>query len=180
MACQGTQRMSALTLRPTIHKTSDMTTTAESVWDYPRPPALVSDTRRILVRFDGITIADSVATYRVLETSHPPVFYIPASDTKTDLLIPSSSTTFCEFKGHATYWSIRSDQPEAHNCAWSYRSPSSSFTDIADHFAFYPSRMEECSVDGEIVQSQKGDFYGGWITSEIQGPFKGGAGTWGW
>lgn len=157
-----------------------MTQAQESVWDYPRPPLVQPDTRRIVVTFEGSTIADSTATQRVLETSHPPVFYIPAADVDTSLLVPSPLTTFCEFKGHATYWSIRSDRPEAHNCGWSYPTPNASFAALTDHFAFYPSRMDECSVDGELVQSQEGDFYGGWITSEITGPFKGGAGTWGW
>jgi len=152
----------------------------ESVWDYPRPPALEPDTRRIVVEFDTHTLANSTSAYRVLETSHPPVFYIPAKDVATELLVPSTTTTYCEFKGHATYWSVRSDRPEAENCAWSYPSPNAAFAQIANHYAFYPSRMDLCTVNGEIVASQAGDFYGGWITAEIAGPFKGGPGTLGW
>ena len=153
---------------------------AESVWDYPRPPPLEPDTRRIVVEFDTHTLADSTSTFRVLETSHPPVFYIPAKDVATELLVRSPSTTYCEFKGHATYWSVRSERPEAENCAWSYPSPNAAFAQITNHYAFYPSRMDACTVDGEIVISQSGDFYGGWITSEISGPFKGAPGTLGW
>ncbi len=150
----------------------------ESVWDYPRPPRIEGDTRHVVVESRGVVLADTRSAVRVLETSHPPVFYIDREDVVTEHLIPSSHTTFCEFKGHATYWDVRIE-PRILHAAWSYPSPRAGFTSIADRIAFYPSRVD-CSVDGEWVDPQAGDFYGGWVTSEIIGPFKGGPGTLGW
>lgn len=152
----------------------------ESVWDYPRPPRLQETSKQIQIVFNGEMIADTHRAFRVLETSHPPVYYIPPEDLRMEFLTMTPRSSFCEFKGQATYWTIRVGEREAANVAWSYESPSKSFAAIRGYLAFYPSRMDACYVDGEQVQAQPGDFYGGWITSEIVGPFKGSAGTWGW
>jgi len=152
----------------------------ESVWDYPRPPRLEVTHRRVRVIFQGETIAESRRAKRVLETSHPPVYYIPLEDVRREFLHLSPRRSFCEFKGQAHYWTVRVGDREARDAAWSYPHPSPGFAAIRDHLAFYPSRLDACYVDDEQVQSQAGDFYGGWITSDIEGPFKGGAGTEGW
>jgi uncharacterized protein (DUF427 family) len=116
----------------------------------------------------------------VLETSHPPVYYIPPEDIKMEYLSAADRATFCEWKGTASYYSIAVGDKKAANAAWFYPHPSASFAPLAGYVAFYPSKMEACLVDGEQVQAQPGDFYGGWITREIVGPFKGDAGTSGW
>lgn len=158
----------------------DSPASKESVWDYPRPPRVESTNRRVRVVFQGKNIAESRQAKRVLETSHPPVFYIPPEDVRREFLHPSSRTSFCEFKGSAHYWTVRIGDREVPNAAWSYPRPSQGYEAIRDHFAFYPSLMDACYVDEEKVQPQPGDFYGGWITSDIEGPFKGGPGTKGW
>jgi len=147
----------------------------ESVWDYPRPPRLEPSSKTVRVMLGGEVIAESSRAYRVLETSHPPTWYIPKADIKMELLRPTRKSSFCEWKGQASYWSAAS----AENAAWSYESPNASFKPIQGHLAFYPSRFE-CYVDDERVAAQPGDFYGGWITQDIAGPFKGGVGTSGW
>lgn len=152
----------------------------ESVWDYPRPPRLERVGARLRVIFGGQTIADTTSGYRVLETSHPPVYYIPPDDIAQQYLQGAPGSSWCEFKGHARYWSLNVDGRVAENAAWSYPTPSAAFADIAGYLAFYASRVDQCWVDGERVQPQEGDFYGGWITARIVGPFKGGAGTRGW
>jgi uncharacterized protein (DUF427 family) len=152
----------------------------ESVWDYPRPPRLEKVSARLRVIFGGQTVADTVSGYRVLETSHPPVYYIPPEDIAQPCLRPAAGSSWCEFKGQAKYWSLNVGGQQAENAAWSYPSPSPAFAEIAGYLAFYASRVDECWVDEERVQPQQGDFYGGWITSRIVGPFKGGAGTRGW
>lgn len=152
----------------------------ESVWDYPRPPRLEESGRHIEVRFNGVTIADTHRARRVLETSHPPVYYIPPEDIRMEFLTPTDRSSFCEFKGSARYYSITVGDQTAHNVAWFYPTPTSEFAGLRDYVAFYPSSMEACLVDDEIVQAQAGDFYGGWVTSDIVGPFKGGPGTLGW
>ncbi len=136
--------------------------------------------KRVRVEFGGETIAESTRAMRVLETSHPPVFYIPREDVREAFLRPSARSTFCEFKGRAVYHSLDVNGRQAVNVAWSYPEPVRGFEAIRGYLAFYPSRVDACYVDDERVQSQEGDFYGGWITSEIVGPFKGAAGTWGW
>lgn len=115
----------------------------------------------------------------MLETSHPSSWYIPPSHVNSDFLVRTSKGSFCEWKGSATYWSVRANDKTAENVAWSYASPTLSFAAIKDHFAFYPS-VFECFVDGERVTPQPGNFYGGWITSDVVGPFKGIPGSWGW
>jgi uncharacterized protein (DUF427 family) len=152
----------------------------ESVWDYPRPPRVEPSTRHIRIIFNGITIADTRRALRVLETSHPPAFYIPPADVRTEFLTPTPQATFCEYKGTARYYTITVGEQRAVNAAWFYARPTAPYAAIADHIAFYPGRMDACYVDDERVQAQAGDFYGGWITSEIVGPFKGAPGTRGW
>lgn len=152
----------------------------ESVWDYPRPPRLEDSTRHIRIVFNGETIADTTAAKRVLETSHPPSYYIPPADLRLEYFSRTSRSTFCEWKGQAAYYTITVGDRSAENAAWFYPTPTANFANLKDYVAFYPSRMDACYVDDELVQAQPGDFYGGWITSEIVGPFKGGMGTWGW
>lgn len=153
----------------------------ESVWDYPRPPRLERSTRRIEIWFAGVKIADSRAAQRVLETSHPPVYYLPPQDVRMEHLKPSPRrASWCEWKGQARYYDVEINGRRAPAAAWTYPRPTRAFAPIADHVAFYPGRMEACFVDGERVEAQEGDFYGGWITSEIVGPFKGASGTRHW
>lgn len=149
----------------------------ESVWDYPRPPRVELARHRVRVEFHGETIADSMAAYRVLETSHPPTYYIPPSDVRLEFLRADSQRTYCEFKGSASYWDLVVGSRVSEQAAWSYPSPTPAFSVLKDCLAFYPSRVDGCFVDDERVQAQEGDFYGGWITANLTGPFKGGAGT---
>jgi uncharacterized protein (DUF427 family) len=152
----------------------------ESVWDYPRPPRVEPVSKRIRVIFNGVVIADSRTAQRVLETSHPPVYYLPPEDVRQEFLQASARRSHCEFKGLAHYWHVRVADREARHAAWSYPQPQPGYETIRHHFAFYPSLMDACYVDEEKVQPQPGDFYGGWISSDIRGPFKGGPGTQGW
>ena len=153
----------------------------ESVWDYPRPPRLEPVPQRIRVRHSGITVADSVAALRILETSHPPVYYIPAHDVVADLLRPSvSRQSFCEFKGLASYWNLVIEGSTVRDVGWSYAQPVAAYAALAGHLAFYASKVDECWVGDERVVPQAGDFYGGWITTNLRGPFKGAPGTLGW
>ena len=154
--------------------------TLESVWDYPRPPRLEKCDERLRVVFNGETIADTMAGFRVLETSHPPAYYLPPGDIAQQYLVTETGSSWCEFKGHADYWSLDVRGLRADNAAWSYPEPTIAYAEIAGYLAFYASRVDACWVGDEIVQPQQGDFYGGWITSRIVGPFKGGAGTRGW
>jgi uncharacterized protein (DUF427 family) len=151
----------------------------ESVWDYPRPPAIVVDQRRVEVRFENLIIADSRQNYRILETASPPTFYIPPRDVCVHLLEPYPGISVCEWKGVARYWGLRDHSRFAQAFGWSYPSPTPPFEAISNHFSFYPGRVE-CYVDDERVRPQFGEFYGGWITSEIVGPFKGSADTQHW
>lgn len=144
----------------------------ESVWDYPRPPAVEKSDRRIRVVLGGRTIVDTTDSYRVLETSHPPVYYIPRSAIDPALLHPNRRRTFCEYKGVADYVDLVVDHHRVDAAAWFYSNPSPGYEDIANHLAFYPGKMDECWVDDDLVTPQIGDFYGGWITPEITGPFK--------
>ena len=152
----------------------------ESVWDYPRPPRLEPSSRLVRVELAGETIAESRAALRVQETSHPPVYYIPPEDIRVEFLRRSERQTVCEWKGIAIYYTVTVRERSAHDAAWCYPDPEPAFAPLARYVAFYPSRMDACFVDGERVTSQPGDFYGGWITSEIAGPFKGDPGTQGW
>lgn len=152
----------------------------ESVWDYPRPPRLEQTSKRIEVWFAGEKIADSRQAWRVLETSHPPVYYLPPGDVNMAALTPASGTSICEWKGSAAYFDLTLGETSAQRAAWTYPTPLPDFTPIANHIAFYPAAMDECRVDGERVQPQPGTFYGGWVTSDIVGPFKGEPGSQGW
>jgi uncharacterized protein (DUF427 family) len=152
----------------------------ESVWDYPRPPRLEACSRRIRVEFGGKTIADTQRALRVLETSHPPVYYIPFEDIRMEYLKDREGSSFCEWKGRARYYSVAVNGKLADKAAWGYPNPTPAYAGIKDHLAFYPAEMDACTVDGERVRPQQGDFYGGWITENIVGPFKGGPGSWGW
>ncbi|MCS7013955.1 MAG: DUF427 domain-containing protein [Chloroherpetonaceae bacterium] len=152
----------------------------ESVWNYPRPPRLEPTARRLRVFFAGEKIADTTRALRVLETSHPPTYYIPVEDIKMQYLQPSTHWSFCEFKGEAAYWTVQVGKRSSPNAAWSYPNPTPRYADLKNHIAFYASRVDECYVDDERVIPQAGDFYGGWITSDLIGPFKGGRDTWGW
>lgn len=152
----------------------------ESVWDYPRPPRVDDSSKLIQVRFNGVWIAESRCARRVLETSHPPVYYLPPEDVRMELLRPNPQATWCEWKGLAQYYDVEVEGRTAPAAAWYYPMPTRIYDPIKDYVAFYPHAMEACFVDGERVQSQEGDFYGGWITGDIVGPFKGGAGTLGW
>jgi len=152
----------------------------ESVWDYPRPPALEATEAHLLIVLGGVTIADTRAAYRVLETSHPPNYYLPPDAVVPGALVPAPGSSFCEWKGTARYLTVRGGDREEVAAAWAYDTPSPRFTPIAGYVAFYPGRMDACFVDGERVVPQDGGFYGGWITSRVVGPFKGGPGTRGW
>ncbi|MFI8497697.1 DUF427 domain-containing protein [Streptomyces sp. NPDC085524] len=149
----------------------------ESVWEYPRPPRVEPDARHVVIVHRGVTLADSWSCRRVLETSHPPVFYVPHDDVRSDLLSRAQRVTACEWKGVATYWTLVMDGHTVRDVAWSYEDPLAGYLSIARHFAFYAGRVDLCTVGGERVKAQPGDFYGGWITGEILGPFKGGAGS---
>ncbi len=152
----------------------------ESVWDYPRPPRLEPCHKHIQIIFNGVTIVDTKNAYRVLETSHPPHYYIPPEDIQMEYLQPSQKGSFCEWKGTANYYTLTVNDKQAVNVGWYYPNPTPAFSDIKDYVAFYADPMDKCLVNGEIVTPQPGTFYGGWITSDIVGPFKGGAGSWGW
>lgn len=152
----------------------------ESVWDYPRPPRLEDSPKHIQVIFNGTLIADTRRAKRVLETSHPPVYYIPPEDIKMEHLASTGRTTWCEWKGKAAYYTIGVGDKQVENAAWYYPRPEPSFESLKGYVAFYPSLMDACYVDGERVQAQAGDFYGGWLTRDIVGPFKGEPGTRWW
>ena len=150
------------------------------MWDYPRPPRLERDPRRVRVVLGGERIADTTGAYRVLETSHPPSFYLPREDFAPGALSPAEGASFCEWKGRAAYLDVTGGGVTAPAAAWTYPDPTPSFAAIAGYISLYPGRMESCHVGDALVERQEGDFYGGWITPEIVGPFKGGPGTWGW
>lgn len=152
----------------------------ESVWDYPRPPALVACTERIRVVHRGHTVADTTQALRVLETSHPPTYYLPRADVDQRLLVPSANRSLCEWKGKASYWSLSIDGVVDADVAWSYERPTGPFVAITGHLAFYAQAVDECWVGDERVTPSPGNFYGGWITSRVVGPFKGAPGTLGW
>ena len=153
--------------------------TPESVWDYPRPPRLEPVAQEIRIVLAGRVVARTTEAKRVLETSHPPVYYLPRACFSC-ALEPLSRTSFCEWKGRAAYWSLREGEWLSHECAWSYQNPVAAFAAIADHLAVYPQAMDACFVGDEQVTPQPGGFYGGWLTRNLQGPFKGAPVTMGW
>ncbi|MFZ4409070.1 MAG: DUF427 domain-containing protein [Paracraurococcus sp.] len=158
-----------MTLRPT-----------ERVADYPRPPRLEASDRHIRILLGGETIAETREAWRVLETFHPPSWYLPPDAFRPGVLRPAPGASLCEWKGRARYWTLVAGGAVATAAGWSYPDPTAAFADIQDHVAVYAGRMEACFVDGERVVPQPGGFYGGWITAELVGPFKGGPGTLGW
>ena len=152
----------------------------ELVWDYPRPPRVEDSTRRIRVVLNGQVVADTHRAKRVLETSQAPAYYIPPEDVNQEYLQPSDLLTWCEWKGQAAYYTVVVGDRKARNAAWSYPEPNRRYAEIKGYIAFYPQHMEACYVDDERVQTPPGNFYGGWITGDIVGPFKGAPGTEGW
>jgi uncharacterized protein (DUF427 family) len=156
-------------------------TRVESVWDYPRPPAVTSCAGRVRLELAGELLAESTRALRVLETSHPPTVYLPPEDVRADLLTPSAArSTWCEFKGVAHYLDAVVGGRRFHAVGWTYRIPSPGYEALRDHVAFFPGRVDAAWIGEERVQAQEGDFYGGWITADLVGPFKGPPGTLGW
>jgi len=147
-----------------------------SVWDFPRPPAIEPVRVEVSVRFGAIEIARSSRCLRVLETGSPPTYYIPPDDVERSLLEPAEGRSLCEWKGEAHYWDLAGVSHGPPRVAWSYPEPFPEFRRLADHLAFYPSRLE-CFVGSARAEPQPGGFYGGWVTPELVGPFKGEPGT---
>lgn len=149
----------------------------ESVWDHPRPPRVDPSDELVQIRVGGVLVASSTRTLRVLETSHPPTYYVPISDFADGALRRAAGSSWCEFKGAATYFDVVGGEVTAPGAAWTYPDPTPGFEAILDHVAVMPAAMDECRVDSEVVRPQEGAFYGGWITSRVVGPFKGGPGS---
>jgi uncharacterized protein (DUF427 family) len=152
----------------------------ESVWDYPRPPRVEASRESIEVWLGGVRVAASTRSLRVLETSHPPAYYLPVDDFEPGALRRAEGSSWCEFKGQAAYLDVLGGDAVAPRAAWTYPAPSPGFEAIAGHGAVMPGSMDRCTVDGEVVRAQEGGFYGGWITARVVGPFKGVPGSWGW
>ena len=152
----------------------------ESVWDYPRPPAVTPSDRRARIELGGVVIAESDRALRVLETSHPPTLYLPLADVADGVLTAAGHGSFCEFKGRAAYFDVAAGGREEARAAWFYPEPDPAYAMLAGHVSFYPGRMDACWLGDERVRAQAGDFYGGWITTDLAGPFKGPPGTRGW
>ncbi|MBI5161855.1 MAG: DUF427 domain-containing protein [Micrococcales bacterium] len=152
----------------------------ESVWDYPRPPRVEPTGEHVVVRLGGAVIAETDAALRVLETSHPPAYYLPRSAFVAGALTAAPGGSWCEFKGAASYLDVHGGGRVAGGAAWFYPRPAPGFEVLRERVSLYPGRMDGCEVDGEPVVPQEGGFYGGWITSRVVGPFKGAPGTLGW
>ena len=152
----------------------------EDVWHYPRPPAIEPVAKTIRIAFGGRTVAETDAAFRILETSHPPVYYLPRGAFADCEVEPAPGRSICEWKGPARYWTIRAGDTVAERVAWSYPDPYAPYAAIRDHLAVYAGPMDGCFVGGERVTPQPGGFYGGWITSDLKGPFKGVPGSAGW
>ena len=152
----------------------------ESVWDYPRPPRLEASGAHVLVVLGGVTVVDTRRALRVLETSHPPTYYLPLADADPAAFVPASGTSWCEWKSQASYLDVMGGDQRATAAAWTYLTPTPAFAALVDHVALYPGRMDRCTVDGEVVRAQDGEFYGGWVTDAVVGPFKGAPGSLGW
>ena len=151
----------------------------QSVWDFPHPPALAADTREVVIHWGGVEIARSRRAIRVLETAHPPSFYLPWVDVARPFFEAAAGASFCEWKGPARYWSLVDGARRLDRVAWSYPQPLEGAEALADCVALYPTHLD-CKVDGLPVRAQPGGFYGGWITAELTGPFKGEPGSEGW
>lgn len=152
----------------------------ESVWAYPRPAIAQSTDARITIEHRGQIVADTSAAIRTLETSHPPSYYIPRAAIAPDMLRRVEGSSFCEWKGAAAYWDVIVGDAVLPRVGWSYANPTAPFAMLRDHVAFYAAPFDRCTVDGERVVPQSGEFYGGWITSKVSGPFKGIPGSRGW
>jgi uncharacterized protein (DUF427 family) len=152
----------------------------ESVWRFPRPAVAEPSGRHVRIEHRGVLVADTRAAVRTLETSHPPSWYVPPGDIPPGLLRMSKRQSFCEWKGHAIYWDLEVGGALLADVAWSYPDPTAVFAVLRDHIAFYAGPIDHCTVDGEQVLPQPGGFYGGWITSDLAGPFKGVPGSMGW
>lgn len=150
------------------------------MWDYPRPPKIEAVADPVRVELEGLVLARSDRALRVLETASPPTYYIPPEDVRLDHLLPSRKRSFCEWKGVASYWNVRVGERQVENAAWSYADPDAGFERLRGHLAFFAGRVDACWVGDRRVIPQAGDFYGGWVTPEILGPFKGDPGTEGW
>lgn len=152
----------------------------ESCWDYPRPPALVTSSETVEVVLGGVVVASTTRSWRVLETSHPPTYYLPREAFVEGALREAAGSSHCEWKGAASYYDLVGGGLVAARAAWTYLSPTARFAELAGAVSVMPGQVDECRVDGETVLPQAGGFYGGWITSRVVGPFKGEPGTWGW
>jgi uncharacterized protein (DUF427 family) len=152
----------------------------ESVWDYPRPPRVERVERRVTIELGGERIVDTSDVVRVLETSHPPVYYLPIDAFAPGALIPAAGSSFCEFKGAARYFDVHGGDRTAPRTAWTYPAPAPGFDVLAGRVAVHPAPMDTCTIGGEVVTPQPGGFYGGWVTADLAGPFKGGPGSQGW
>lgn len=151
----------------------------ESVWDYPRPPRAEPSTRHVVVRLGDLVLADTRRAVRVMETSHPPAWYLPPDDVAMQHLEPVPGRSGCEWKGQAEYLDVVAGDTRLERVAWRYPDPVPAFRVVRGYIAFYPGPFT-CTVDRAPVQAQPGGFYGGWITPDVVGPFKGAEGTWGW
>ena len=152
----------------------------ESVWDYPRPPLIERVDTPVTIDLGGVRIVDTTDVVRVLETSHPPVYYLPIAAFVPGALAPTDGSSYCEFKGAAGYYDVHGGDSVASRAAWTYPDPSPGYELLEDRVAVYAGPMDRCTVDGETVTPQPGRFYGGWVTSWVRGPFKGGPGSMGW
>ena len=152
----------------------------ESVWDYPRPPRLELSSREVVVVLGGVEVCRTTRAWRVLETSHPPSWYLPAEDWLPGSLQPAAGSSFCEWKGVASYLDVVAGDRRESSAAWTYPEPVAAYAGLRGAVAVYPARMDRCTVDGGQVRPQEGGFYGGWVTDDVVGPFKGAPGTLGW
>jgi uncharacterized protein (DUF427 family) len=150
------------------------------VWDYPRPPALRESSEELVVRFADREVARTSRSWQVLETSHPPTYYLPSDSFAEGVLVPAGGSTWCEWKGRAEYFDLVVGEQVAPRAAWHYPDPVPAFAALRGHLAVMAALVDGCFVDGERVTPQEGGFYGGWITSKVTGPFKGGPGSRGW
>jgi uncharacterized protein (DUF427 family) len=152
----------------------------ESVWDYPRPPRVEESDETVAIELGGRVIARTTRSWRVLETSHPPTYYVPQDAFIDGALRPTTGSSWCEWKGAASYFDLVSGDVVSLRSAWTYRTPTPGFEVLVDTIAVMPAMVDRCLVDDEVVLPQPGQFYGGWITSRVVGPFKGEPGTLGW
>jgi uncharacterized protein (DUF427 family) len=166
---------------PPIPRRVPPTAGQESAWDYPRPPIVVPTDRHVVVEHAGVVVADTRQAVRVLETAGGPVWYLPREDVRAELLRPVAGfRTRCEWKGEATYFDLAVRERRARRAAWTYERPLPGYEELRGRIAFYAGRVDAATVDGERVRPQPGGFYGGWVTDDVVGPFKGEPGTEGW